>query len=541
MQRIHSKNCLTLWCKERGFFIPAGPKKGPKIEETHLFLDGGRLLLPDENNAEFLRKMAEAIVIERAWLYVVEMKTDPGRLFIEIDLILWDRRLTDDEVSRDLMAPFCRAVQQAYPLVPQGCKAVVCRNEPTVVEKDGTREKVKNGVHVVWPNVIVDKEKAWLMRALFLYELYQGGVACIRPEEMCEPWEKAIDPCVFGKNGLRMTWNRKAATCKVCRGIPFQTWTLEKRKAGRSLHGKSLTEQTVRRPDIKPCEACNTFDNKVDMGRPYDLVAVCGLPEPEAASELRRLRGDPLAALIETSIRVVAPRGHAMPLILPEVMQLLIRKYAVKAGNRDLTVTNAIKRRPDCELPPKKRRCDGSKALVSLDSSSEEYILLAEFVAREANCCTIMVKATEEKHCYIVNTNSHECRNKGGEHTSSTVYYVFQPDAWYQKCWCRNGKVYSTGGVSCADYRGPLVPYPPDFAAQVSKIFSHNSKRRFPYSMSVSYGDDRVYVPFVPPALPTSEEMSYADRKKAINDSLKSWMISRNAECHQTDEEKKKK
>jgi hypothetical protein len=158
MQQVHNDNVLVQWCKERGYMLkhrhqqtrvsepaPQAPggdadanpkddevKSKPKaIEETHLFLNGGRARIPDEAHEEFLHKMAEAYVRQQAWIYVVEKKTNPGRMFLEMDLVLWDRQLSSAEVLEHITKPFSKVMRAAYP--GKDIRAVVCTAAPSVV------------------------------------------------------------------------------------------------------------------------------------------------------------------------------------------------------------------------------------------------------------------------------------------------------------------------------------------------------------------------------------------------------------------------
>lgn len=524
MQQVHNDNVLYSWCRARGFVLPrkgsATPTKGEQKEETHLFLNGGRLHVPDEDIDEFFLKMVEAVKYQGAWVYVVEKKTKPSRMFVELDLVLWDRRLTTDEIMSCVVPPFETVMKRAFAVFgPLGPRSIICTAEHAVVGRCEGREQVKNGVHIIWPDVIVDSDKMWTMRAWFLYELSRpgGGMPNIPQEQLCEPWEKVLDPAVFDKNGMRLVWNRKCSVCKVCNGLPYQTWLKERRKGA-----------VVRRQDVAPCASCNTFDNRVDEGRPYDIVGVRCVSDP--ASELVKLLSDPVLALRSTSIRA-SPEARKLtsPLVMPPDVAVLINPYVMmrSGGPGGIAAYKIYQKglKRDDGAPPAKRRCGGDAKLVSVDGSSEEYSVLSQFVADTFSCGTVGVKRDANKHFYIVNTNSHECKNKGGSHGRSTVYFIFHPDGWYQKCWCRKGDVYEPGGVPCSQYRGPLVPYTPEFGAKVSGFFSARQVEKFPNTSMppVLCVDSK---PFAPPE-PTPG-LSFADKARELMGSFQKWIQEHN-------------
>lgn len=341
-----------------------------------------------------------------------------------------------------------------------------------------TREKIKNGVHIIWPNVTVNPDIAWMLRAWLLYELTTHAEELSPLGELCEPWEKVIDPCVFGKNGLRMIWSRKASTCKVCNGVPFQRWISEKRQRSKGMRGPAATETVVKRPDISPCKTCNTFDNKVDEGRPYDPIAVVDCEEAEA--ETLRL-SNPLVALEMTSIRVVSAEVGITPFKVPDQMVKLIEPWRKK------TIKEINQMRPpasDDRTTVKRKRKDDKtvSSLVPVSPGDKAYAVLSEYVTSVLNCGIVSMKTDEFKHFYLVNTNSHECKNKGGTHGRSTVYLLFQPDGYYQKCWCRKGDIYRPGGVSCENYRSPLIQYITGDVSEIRQLFSARFAHQFPFT-----------------------------------------------------------
>lgn len=145
MQQVHNDNILIKWCKRQNYFLTSATKKSKgetRTKETHLLLNGGRLCIPNDSHRDFIKKMAEALMHEQAWLYVVEMKTNPGRFFVELDLLLWDKWLTKNEIIGILMVPFSRVIKAAFP--DKNTMAVICNAEATVVEKVRTFNKLIN-------------------------------------------------------------------------------------------------------------------------------------------------------------------------------------------------------------------------------------------------------------------------------------------------------------------------------------------------------------------------------------------------------------
>lgn len=229
---IGNWNVLLTFAHQNNLMIKPGEKDK---EETHLFLNGalgGRLSVPDDKYDDFLRAVMFASIRDDAYVYLIERQTRPiFRLFLEIDFESLDTPLSLDQVIADVMPPFIRVVDAAYPdFEPAQRRAVVCMAEPKVVKQisnpDGTlRDVMKTGIHVYFSGIAIDGLNAWKMRAWFLHELTMSA----NVPKPFNGWETAIDPCVFDANGLRMIWSRKAAKCPECKGKSHQI-LLEERK-----------------------------------------------------------------------------------------------------------------------------------------------------------------------------------------------------------------------------------------------------------------------------------------------------------------------
>jgi hypothetical protein len=494
MQSVHNNNVLVKWCKENGLMLQrkGGPTSQAGPQETHLFLSGGRACVPDELHGEFLKKMAEAVWLEQAWVYVVEKKTNPGRMFVELDLLLWDRRLSTEDILRCVIPPFSKVMQMAFP--GQNLMAVVCTAAPTVMAVDEftapaldgatapihrRREQIKNGIHVIWPHIVVTPERMWMLRAWFMYELSVVGMPGIAPESLCERWDKILDPCVFISNGMRLIWNRKASICKVCNGVPFQSWMSKKCKSPKGA--------PINRPDFEPCKACNTFDNRVDEGRPYDIAAIINTEDAVAQSELLK---DPVVALEMTTIRIIG-KSTVTPIIMPENIRMMIEPWMSKKS-----VTSSAPKAQGKGL--KRPESDDSKAhsLISIVSTDMEYGVIAKYVTTRLECGVVAIKSDPDKHIFIVNTTLRKCLNKGGEHKRSTVYFLFYPDGYCQKCWCKTGDIYRTGGVPCLGWKSQLIPYHSDDISELRTIFTKHYANKFPVGDSADRG--KVKRPAVP-------------------------------------------
>jgi hypothetical protein len=145
-----------------------------KEDATHLLLDGGSL---KESEGFFEAYVRDLLHGHR--LCVVERKTHVFRFFVDVDFV-------SDEHELD----FVKVVQVIHGIVSLG-PCVLARARPRKVP-DGQ----KYGMHIIWPESFVTKEKAQGIRMKIL-------------SEMGPDWEKVIDGSVYLGSGLRMLWSFK--------------------------------------------------------------------------------------------------------------------------------------------------------------------------------------------------------------------------------------------------------------------------------------------------------------------------------------------
>ena len=144
---------------------------------THLLLDGGTL---SDVKEEGFHEAYVRDLLNGEKLYVVEKKTSPCfKFFVDIDYV--------GNVELD----FEKLCTEMHSIVNLG---------PCVIAKAHPRKKgdgTKYGVHVVWPESVVDKASANSLRLKILDEFGH------------DEWGKIIDSSVYSGSGLRMLWSYK--------------------------------------------------------------------------------------------------------------------------------------------------------------------------------------------------------------------------------------------------------------------------------------------------------------------------------------------
>lgn len=132
---------------------------------THLLLNGGKLLVPNEDIDLFYHEYVQS----PSKLYIIEQKTKRFKFFIDID----------SEYKLDPVK-----LGQEFSKIIDGGTCLIATSDP------------KFGIHFIWPQLIVDSKQARALRMKLLAEFGQD-------------WSQIIDENVYTGPGLRMLWSYK--------------------------------------------------------------------------------------------------------------------------------------------------------------------------------------------------------------------------------------------------------------------------------------------------------------------------------------------
>lgn len=186
------------WAYGKGYML----KKGSSSKETHLLLNGGRLLIPREAEESFLKTYARWVEAGKD-LFVVEQRTSPTfRMFVDLD---YESKV---QVSSGELKTVCKVIQQAViQQVGELAKRCVvsCADEAKVTKENF----IKTGVHLVWPDLQVDTSNGLRLRQWILLALNDAFGQ--------NDWPSLVDRCVYTSSGLRLNGSIKRARCP-CKG-----------------------------------------------------------------------------------------------------------------------------------------------------------------------------------------------------------------------------------------------------------------------------------------------------------------------------------
>ena len=184
------------WCAQQKF--------NNATNLSHVLMDGGVLSVPFDRLNEFHEKCIEAIKSGEK-IFVVEQKSEKYNFFVDIDY-KDERALTLDEI-KDICKIICDKVKRHG-----GKDCLICVSPPKNAGK-----YVKTGVHLNWPDFVVDQTSALALREHIL-------VALSKAKGKIE-WNEIIDSAVYGDlrrktkgSGFRMPWSHKMGKHMPCGG-----------------------------------------------------------------------------------------------------------------------------------------------------------------------------------------------------------------------------------------------------------------------------------------------------------------------------------
>ena len=184
------------WCAQQKF--------NNATNLSHVLMDGGVLSVPFDRLNEFHEKCIEAIKSGEN-LFVVEQKSEKYNFFVDIDY-KDDKALTLDEI-KDICKIICDKVKRHG-----GKECLICVSPPKNADK-----YVKTGVHLNWPDFVVDQASALALREHILVALSKAKGKT--------DWNEIIDSAVYGDlrrktkgSGFRMPWSHKMAKHMPCGG-----------------------------------------------------------------------------------------------------------------------------------------------------------------------------------------------------------------------------------------------------------------------------------------------------------------------------------
>ena len=192
------ENPLNVWLISTGKMVTDS-----KIQEvTHFMFDGGKLDISIDY--ETFQMMYCKFFHHKNC--IVERKTPYFKFFIDFDF------LSEDVVSID---EYVNTIQTTLVNLYKinDLKCIITGADKFKKVFKGDKLYLKQGYHLHWPDIIVNKETAKCIRNNLIVNLTN---VYGKNEKHYESWDKIIDKCVYEKNGLRLVGSDK---CTISDGI----------------------------------------------------------------------------------------------------------------------------------------------------------------------------------------------------------------------------------------------------------------------------------------------------------------------------------
>ena len=187
---------FKLWCKDQGF--------ANNSDLSHVLMDGGVLSVPFDRLNDFYEKCIESYISGEK-IYVVEQKTENYNFFMDLDY------KDDDELTFEQIKSICKVICDKVSKFG-GKDALISVAEPKPVDT-----LIKTGIHINWPDFVVNRSSALALRdhVINTLNLVYGS----------RDWKDIVDISVYGNSsrntkgsGFRMPWSHKRGKHEACMG-----------------------------------------------------------------------------------------------------------------------------------------------------------------------------------------------------------------------------------------------------------------------------------------------------------------------------------
>ena len=400
-------------------------KKSDKREATHFSLNGWKVQLQsEEQEVEFLKLYAQDLE-NNVPLFLIERKTENFAMHIDFDWVQKDVVTVD--FMKIIIKHFKEAFQKFYPEHSGKVFHSLLMNSSPVEKtgSDGITKCMKTGFHVVWPHLVVNKDRALKLRS-YAVEMLRHHMGSRKAPQ--NSFDDAVDECVLRENGFRMMGSYKAKKCK-CRS----------------------------REQCLECEGSRW----IAVDRKYEVEVMLDGDGNELPTQTNFLRANMVHAVRLSSIRrndsVEMTDGYVLPIDAVSV-HLDDKPFRRRLKQRkDGTERNLQFQKPCFHDDKKgyntKKFCNELPIDTLLVSELQDLIRRYDPIYNRINIKK--VRCNKKKTEYRVDTTgfgAHYCMNVKRNHNSNHIYFTINVDGIYQGCYSRTEN--HACSVQCKDFSG---------------------------------------------------------------------------------------
>lgn len=191
------------------------------IKISHNFMDGGCFRIPEKKMNDFYHCYLNDLKNNRK-NSIVEQKTSIFKFFIDLDLKL--NFVLSKEQKEELAIKIQSLIKEFLFFTSEisDYSCIISSCEPL-----HTDEIIKNGIHILFPNIFVNKQIALKIREILIQGLYHSSNKdssllkwedIIKDNEDKQILEKIYDDSVYKGSGLRLMFSYKYEKCVYCMG-----------------------------------------------------------------------------------------------------------------------------------------------------------------------------------------------------------------------------------------------------------------------------------------------------------------------------------
>jgi len=175
---------------------------------THTCMKGGKYIIPNEKSDDFVEAYTRAMV-KGTLLHLTEKPMDPSPLRSDLDFRFAlpatgiKRLYTRDDIVR-IVTSYFKVITRYVDIESTDPNLWTAY----VMEKPGPKEdrgKVKDGVHIVWPGLVMSNTLQQLIRKHML----DGASDLFSGMKLCNTFDQVIDQAIIDKNNWLMYGSRK--------------------------------------------------------------------------------------------------------------------------------------------------------------------------------------------------------------------------------------------------------------------------------------------------------------------------------------------
>ena len=210
-------------------------EKGQPYTHTSIFDPIGSFHISDDKIDEFYEIYKKALIGGRK-LYLTEKPQDPSPMRVDLDFrFKLNDEVKDNEVLQRLYNDnFIEIVLEKYykllneyldnDTLSKLDKRTYVMEKPSPVEYKG---KIKDGIHIIWPNIVVKNDLQKLIRNRVL----ESAPELFKALPLINPYDDVIDEAIISRNNWQIYGSRKpeSEAYAITKVYDYQNGKLEKR------------------------------------------------------------------------------------------------------------------------------------------------------------------------------------------------------------------------------------------------------------------------------------------------------------------------